>query len=65
MPRKTLRHPVFVNKLILILNFPFSFKKRMKQSFEDEENFEDGQYPQQSSEQVRGLLMGLSEMGQI
>ncbi len=36
----------------------------MKQSFEDEENFEDGQYPSRP-DQVRNVLMGLSEMGKI
>lgn len=37
----------------------------MKQSFEDEESFEDGQYPS-GSEQVRSLLMGISEnMGKM
>nr|CAG4651069.1 EOG090X080D [Simocephalus serrulatus]SVE94302.1 EOG090X080D [Simocephalus serrulatus] len=42
-----------------------AFKKRMKQSFEDEESFEDGQYPS-GSEQVRSLLMGISEnMGKM
>lgn len=46
--------------------FFFRFKKRMKQSFEDEESFEDGQYPTSSSEQVRSLLMGMSEnMGKM
>lgn len=34
----------------------------MKQTFDDEESFEDGQYPSQP-DQVRSLLMGLSEMG--
>ena len=34
----------------------------MKQSFEDEENFEDGQYPSRP-EQVRNMLIGLSELG--
>jgi hypothetical protein len=37
----------------------------MKQSFDDEESFEDGQYPSTNSEQVRSMLVGLSEMGQI
>lgn len=36
----------------------------MKQSFEEEEAFEDGQYPSQR-EQVRNLLTGLSEMKAI
>nr|SVE70488.1 EOG090X080D [Daphnia similis]SVE71112.1 EOG090X080D [Daphnia similis]SVE71743.1 EOG090X080D [Daphnia similis]SVE72371.1 EOG090X080D [Daphnia similis] len=42
-----------------------AFKKRMKQSFDEEESFEDGQYPSASSDQVRSMLMGLSEMGKI
>lgn len=33
----------------------------MKQSFEDEEMYEDGQYAK-SSEQVREVLTGLSEI---
>jgi hypothetical protein len=37
----------------------------MKQSFDDEESFEDGQYPSSNSDQVRSMLMGLSEMGKI
>jgi hypothetical protein len=37
----------------------------MKQSFDDEESFEDGQYPSTNSDQVRGMLMGMSEMGKI
>lgn len=37
----------------------------MKQSFDEEESFEDGQYPSASSDQVRSMLMGLSEMGKI
>lgn len=41
------------------------FKKRMKQSFEDEESFEDGQYPTRTAEQVRSMLMGMPEIGKM
>lgn len=34
----------------------------MKQSFEDEESFEDGQYISSRQEQVRNILTGLSEI---
>ena len=34
----------------------------MKESFEDEEDWQDGQYSS-NSEQVRNLLTGLSEIG--
>lgn len=37
----------------------------MKQSFDDEESFEDGQYPDANTDQVRSMLMGMSEMGKI
>ena len=34
----------------------------MKQSFEDEEMYEDGHYSKSSVEQVREVLTGLSEI---
>lgn len=65
-------HSYFVNSTWILTDpfitfnvFCFRFKKRMKQSFDDEESFEDGQYPSTNSDQVRGMLMGMSEMGKI
>nr|SVE76449.1 EOG090X080D [Daphnia longispina] len=68
-PRETIK--ALEKKLVLCCNPDNNsespaFKKRMKQSFDDEESFEDGQYPSTNSEQVRSMLVsGLSEMGQI
>nr|CAG4648710.1 EOG090X080D [Polyphemus pediculus] len=37
-----------------------AYKKRMKESFDDEENWQDGTFP--DTEQVRNMLTGLSEI---
>nr|CAG4643286.1 EOG090X080D [Ilyocryptus agilis] len=43
-----------------------AFKKRMKQSFDDEESFEDGQYPQHNqSDKGRSFLAGVSELDSL